>query len=119
MLMMEEKNRRSHERLPLKLAVICQKVGVSGGQVYTGNTVNVSPGGILLEINSEGLCGGDLVSVDMSVPPAEGFFEYGGRFSSYARVVRVEEGSDMGRSSSDTMLQTIALEFCELPKLRV
>ena len=114
-----DKNRRRHERLPLKLDVLCQKVGPSGGRIYTGRTVNVSPGGVLLEINGSGLLNGELLSVDMSVPPTEGLLEYGGQFSSYARVVRIERTQSSGSGSAGSLVEKIALEFCESPKLRV
>jgi len=117
--MSEEKNRRRHERLPLKFDVLCQKVGLEGGKVYTGRTVNVSSGGVLLEINGSGLSDGELLSIDMSVPPTEGLLEYGGRFSSYARVVRVGRSHAGNPVGAGPMIETIALEFCESPRLRV
>lgn len=114
-----DKNRRRHERLPLKLDVLCQKVGPSGGRIYTGRTVNVSPGGVLLEISGSGLRDGELLSIDMSVPPTEGLLEYGGRFSSYARVVRVDRSHSCRPTKAGPLVETIALEFCESPRLRV
>ncbi|MHC5061556.1 MAG: PilZ domain-containing protein [Planctomycetota bacterium] len=111
--------KRRHRRVPLNLTVLCQQVGKSGGTVYAGNAVNASPGGVLVEFDNCKLRDGELVSVDMAVPPTEGLLKYGGRVSSYARVIRV------GRQQSGTLDETraitraIALEFCEVPKLQV
>ena len=102
----------------MRLVVLCQKVGLSGGTVYTGNSINVSPGGLLMEINTHGLKQGELLSVEMSIPPTDGLLKYGGRFSSYARVLRVKRTEPTDTSGNQT-LQTIALEFCESPKLSV
>ena len=86
--------------------------------MYTGSTVNVSPSGVLLEINSAQLTEGELVSVEMSVPPTEGLLEFGGRFDTYARVVRADpDASDLPRFSGAG--RRVALEFCHSPKLRV
>ena len=117
--MEQEQEKRRHRRLPLRLAVSCHKVGHCAGKVYTGDTVNVSPGGMLLEINSHQVSEGELVSIEMSVPPTEGLLEYGGRFSSYARVIRVQEPHSARTARRSTIAQTIALEFCESPKLQV
>jgi hypothetical protein len=114
-----ENNRRLHKRLQLKISVLCQTVGICGGNAFTGNTVDVSPGGILVEFNSRGLSDGQLLSIEMSVPPTEGLLEYGGRFSSYARVIRLEEAKAGVGPESSSMIQTAALEFCQSPKLRV
>lgn len=119
--MKEEGEKRDHKRLPLKLEVVCRKVGTPSVMAYTGNSVNVSPGGMLLEVQGRGLGAGDLISIEMSVPPTEGLLEYGGRFTSYARVLRINDtanpqGPNRKRGS---FAQKIALEFCESPKLKV
>ena len=114
-----EKERRIHKRLQLKISVLCQTVGICGGNAFTGKTVDVSPGGILVEFNSRGLSDGQLLSIEMSVPPTEGLLEYGGRFSSYAKVIRVSDHDPARMSRRSSVAQTIALEFCESPKLQV
>ena len=119
--MKEEEEKRDHKRLPLKLEVLCRKVGTPSVIAYTGNSVNVGPGGMLMEVQGRGLGTGDLISVEMSVPPTEGILEYGGRFTSYARVLRIHDtahpsGPNRKRGS---LTQKIALEFCESPKLKV
>ncbi len=113
-----EKERRIHERHHLKLDVFCQTVGLAGGRFYSGSTVDVSPSGVLVEIYETGLGVGQLVSVDMPVPPSEDMLDYGGRFSGYARIVRIEDQqeNDLRR---DLSTQAVALEFCQSPRLQM
>ena len=110
-----QNDRRIHKRFPLKLSVFCQKVGHSGGKLISGRTVNVSPGGMLVEMKSGELKSGELLCVEMSVPPTEGLLDFGGSFSGYARVVR----SDGHHSMNEFPEKVVALEFCDSPKLRV
>ena len=78
--MKEDKDRRRHQRLGLRLTVLCQKVGQAGGTVYAGNTINVSPGGVLAEFGDCRLEDGELVSIDMTVPPTEALLDTGGGY---------------------------------------
>ncbi len=110
-----QEDRRMHKRFPLKLSIFCQKVGRSGGKLILGRTVNVSPGGVLVKTKSDDLKSGELVCVEMSVPPTEGLLDFGGSFSGYARVVR----SDALSAANETPEKVVALEFCDCPKLRV
>lgn len=115
--------RRLYRRIPLKLAVLCQKAGLMEGRLYTGNTINVSPGGVLMEINGSGLEVGELVNLELAVPPTQGLLEFGGRFSTYARILRIQAPLHlppekiMAGESSD--IYRIAMEFCEVPRLRI
>lgn len=104
--------KRYHQRLPLRLSVHCQTVGLSSGESYNGSTVDVSPGGILVELNEPGLQEGQLLSIEMHVPPTTGLVEYGGRFSSYARVCRVLE------YTPECTAKKVALEFCDSPHFK-
>jgi hypothetical protein len=114
-----EKNRRIHKRLELNISVLCQTVGICGGNSFSGKTVDVSPGGMLVEFNRRGLSDGQLLCIEMSVPPTDGLLEYGGRFSSYARIIRLEDAKAGVGPDSASLVQTAALEFCQSPKLRI
>ena len=113
-----EKERRTHERHQLKLDVFCQTVGLAGGRFYSGNTVDVSPSGVLVEVYESGLGIGQLISIDMPIPHGEGMLDYGGKFSGYARVVRIEDQQE-NYTRRDLSTQTIALEFCQSPRLQM
>ena len=109
-----EEDRRRHRRFPLKLSILCQKVGLSGGELVSGRTVNVSPGGMLVKVNSGEVSEGELLCIEMSVPPTEGLLDFGGMLSSHARVVR----SDGHGVPEEFAERVIALEFCDSPQLR-
>lgn len=109
-------DRRLHRRLALRMAVLCHKVGTAGHRPYTGNTVNISPGGALMEIDAMGLVPGQLLRVEIAVPPTEGLLDQGGRFTTHATVVRVEPApSEVGGSRLST--QHVAMQFCSSPHL--
>lgn len=118
----KQEEKRVYRRIPLKLAVLCQKAGLVEGRLYTGNTVNVCPGGVLMEINGAGLDVGELVNLELAVPPTQGLLEFGGRFSTYARILRIQPPPHkpreevMAGEASDSY--RIAMEFCEVPRLR-
>lgn len=107
-----QEDRRRHRRFPLKLSIFCQKVGLSGGELVSGKTVNVGPGGMLVEVDSGKVIEGELLSVEMAVPPMEGLLDFGGSLSNHARVVRATNDHD------EDDAKVIALEFCDSPKLR-
>ena len=112
-----QENRRRHRRLPVKMAVTCRKAGAASGKKYVGNTHNVCPGGMLIEVSQAQLCAGQLLTVEVSVPPAEGLLEFGGSFSSYARVLRTHSPA---REINDlNVSQLLAVEFCQPPKLNM
>ena len=117
--MKTQDEKRRYQRLPLRLSVSCHKVGIPENSGYTGKTINVSPGGMLMEINGHQLSQGDLLSIEMSVPPTKGLLEYGGKFSSYARILRAPSPSHTTSTPHDPAVQTVALEFCASPKLNV
>ena len=119
MLKEQYKERRINERHGLRLPVVCNKVGVSASKLFTGTTVDVSSGGALIDIHTSGLREGELVNIEMPIPPTEGLLEYGGRFSTYGRVLRVGEPKSGTSSDSAAVVHTIAFEFCESPKLQV
>jgi hypothetical protein len=110
-----QEDRRRHRRFPLKLSIFCQKVGLSGGKLVSGKTVNVGPGGMLVQVDSGEVAEGDLLSVEMAVPPMEGLLDFGGSLSNHARVIRA---SDQQEQEADNVKE-IALEFCDSPKLRI
>ncbi|MBC8379487.1 MAG: PilZ domain-containing protein [Planctomycetes bacterium] len=112
-------DKRRHKRIPLKLSIFCQRVGHSGGKLFAGRTLNVSPSGMLVEMKNDGLRDGELLSIEMTVPPTEGMLEFGGSFSSYARVVRKESDNEGDVSTESSYSKTVALEFCDSPKLRL
>ena len=111
-------DRRRHRRLSLRLEVLFRRVDSSVADARSGKTLNVSTGGMLIEINNHehDYRTDELLSIDMSVEPSEGMLEYGGKLSNHARVVRIHTASERDHKNPKTQ---IALQFCEPPKLKV
>ena len=117
--MKPEKDRRRHGRLPLRLEVLCQKVGSSGAEVYPGKTINVSPGGMLIEVNDHQTHVNQLLNIEMVIPPTDDMLEYSQSFSSHARVLRIEAGDGQSQNNHSSGFQRLALQFCEPPKFNI
>ena len=115
---MRRSEKRKYRRLPIKLDLSCRKVGLAGDKLYTGCTVNVSPGGLYFETAAGTFKPGNLVEIKLSIPPTAGLLEFGGRISALARVLRANSICD---SHVDSNLSPdrygVALEFCQSPKL--
>jgi hypothetical protein len=111
---MEKKTeKRRYKRQAIELELSCRKIGSTDENHYAGCTVNVSPGGLYFETASEVFNPGNLLKVDLSIPPAAGQLEFGGRFSGFARVLRTDQN---GPGLSCPRFG-VALEFCQSPKL--
>jgi hypothetical protein len=109
-------DKRKHERLPLQLDMLCQRVGSSGSDIYTGKTINVSTGGVLFHVAEGKLNHDDLLNLELTVPPTEGLLELGGKVSTFARVIRVHQ---IRHSSGKHSHHAVAAEFLDGPKLVV
>ena len=115
---MEVRDRRKHKRLPIKLGVVCQAVGTDSQALCRGTTVNVSTGGLLMEtgLDVPNISVGNLIDIEVQVPPTAGTLEYGGRIAGFAKVIRVSR-SKQGQSDSRSARQHIAMQFCQHLKL--
>ena len=85
MLMVE---RRKHRRLPVRLNVVCQRVGSSRRGWFRGFTKDVGTGGVFFESNTDSVGPGELLKVQLSIPPTRGLLDVGGRIGAFAKVVR-------------------------------
>lgn len=113
---MNRAEKRKHDRLPLQLDLLCQRVGIGGNDMYAGRTVNVSTGGVLFHVADGKLNHDDLLNLELTVPPTEGLLELGGKVSMFARVIRVHQ---IRHSSGEQSHHAVAAEFLENPKLVV
>lgn len=112
-----QQDRRRHRRLPLRLSVACQKTGCSDDRVYRGCTLNVSTGGMLIELKGSVMDKGQLINIEVTVPPGAGILEFGGSFSSPAKVIRIYP--ETSRSLQEGLIRRLAIEFSQCPKFRV
>ncbi len=117
---MDGSEKRKFRRLGAKFDLSCSRVGSPAEEFQSGHTLNVSPGGLYFETTAEAFEPGNLLKVELSIPPKSGLLEFGGRISGFARVLRTNTICD---SSPDVNLssggQGVALEFCRSPKLDV
>jgi hypothetical protein len=113
---MENTERRKYKRLGAKFDLSFREVGSSAEQSHIGCTVNVSPGGLYFETDSALFKPGNLLEVELSIPPKKGILEFGGRISGFARILRTS-----GISGTEADLSSgkfgIAAQFCRSPKL--
>jgi hypothetical protein len=87
---------------------------VAGEEFLNGSTLNVSTGGLFFQTASSNLRKGDLLNVELDLPPTSGLLELGGTITSFGRVLRIGEIEDSG-----THMQAeygVALEFCQSPR---
>jgi hypothetical protein len=121
---MLDSEKRKYQRLPIRLDLLCRKVGSATEKWHSGCMMNVSPGGLYFQTDSGAFKPGNLLDVKLSIPPTTGLLEYGGRISGYARVLRADDVSPtedrparphrLGLSSAR---YGVAAEFCQMLKL--
>jgi hypothetical protein len=110
MRMMDRSEKRRHKRLGAKYNLSCRKVGSTANISYDGHTVNVSTGGLYFEITTDTFEQGNLLKVELSIPPTSGLLEFGGKIAGFAKVLRTD---------STSCGYGVALQFCRSPKLSI
>jgi len=113
---MERSDKRKHKRLGEKFQISCRKVGSKAEQFYTGFTVNVSRGGLYFQTTADTFKQGNLLKVELSIPPTSGLLEFGGKVAGFAKVLRTDNICDSAADSSSGRYG-VALQFCRPPKL--
>ena len=88
--------RRKHRRLQMALPLEFRRSAESSVGPYHSVTRDVSTGGIYFETVLEDLRKGELLDIELTIPPGEGHFPYQGRVSSVAVVVRTEKLTSLG-----------------------
>jgi hypothetical protein len=113
-----EHEKRRFKRLPANFDLSCFKVDAASQTLCTGRTINVSPGGLYFETSAGSFSAGNLLRIELSIPPKAGQLDYGGRISAFARVLRAETIDRIPDSAHPSYNKYgIALEFCRSPKL--
>ncbi len=115
---MERPEKRKDRRLGANLNISFHKVGSRANEPCHGCTVNVSSGGLYFETTTGTIKQGDLLRVELSVPPTPGLLEFGGKIAAFAKVLRADNISgDITGSGSACNKYGVALQFCHRPKL--
>ena len=107
---MDRSEKRRHKRLGAKYILSCRQVGSNRSIFYHGYTLNVSTGGLYFETTTDKFKQGNLLKVELSIPPTSGLLEFGGKIAGFAKVLRTD--SVAGRHG-------VALQFCRTPKLSI
>jgi hypothetical protein len=118
--MMDRHNKRKYERLKAKFEISYRRIGSISDQTHEGSTVNISPGGLYFRTKADTFKRGDLLKIELLVPPKSGLLEFGGKMAGFAKVLRADPifNSRAGDDSSGYD-HGIALQFCRPPKLCV
>ena len=113
---MNNSERRKGKRLSAKFNLSCSKPGAMPDQNCNGRTINVSPGGLYFETAAEIMFdAGNLLKIELAIPPTSGELERGGRISVLGKVVRTCDSKTELILDSDKY--GVALEFCHSPRL--
>jgi len=105
---MDRPEKRRHRRLGAKYDISCRIVGSTENKPCEGHTVNVSPGGLYFQTETKTFTPGNLLAVELSIPPTSGLLEFGGKIAGFAKVLRTDSAS--GKYG-------VALQFCRAPRL--
>jgi hypothetical protein len=106
-----EVERRRHKRLLVKYDLLCHGVNSKTSRSCIGQTINVGPGGLYFETTS-GFDLGNLLQVELSIPPTSGELEFGGRISGLGKVMRIcRINGSSDDNTSDAEQYGVVLEF--------
>lgn len=110
---MDSCEKRKFKRLPIALGLSCRKAGSVTESPHKGCTVDVGPGGLYFEMADDAFVPGNLLKVELSIPPTAGLLEFGGKIATFAKVLRTS--NLIGSLSSNKY--GVAIQFCQSPKL--
>ncbi|MBN2314346.1 MAG: PilZ domain-containing protein [Sedimentisphaerales bacterium] len=117
---MDRHEKRTFQRLGATYEISCRRIGSQTSQACEGFTENVSPGGVYFRTKTETFKQGDLLKIELSIPPKQGILEFGGKMTGFAKVLRADT---INRCSPDDTpsdrLYGVALQFCRPLKLCV
>ena len=82
---------RKHRRLEMRLPLEFRRVSEPDAGQHRSVTKDVSTGGVYFETVLDDLRKGELLNIEMTIPPGEGHFPYQGRVSSVAKIVRADK----------------------------
>ena len=115
---MDRNEKRRYERLGEKFELSCRRIGSRTGQTFQGFTENISPGGAYFRTKADTLKRGDLLKIELAIPPKSGMLEFGGKMEGFAKVLRMDNIWDFSADEATSEgIHGVALQFCHPPKL--
>lgn len=88
--------RRKHRRLEIRLPLQYCPVGDTGVNLCRTVTRNISTGGLYFDTDDLDIRPGQLIDLELTIPPGEGYSPYQGHITGICEVIRVD--------SSDTVV---------------
>jgi hypothetical protein len=111
---MESNEKRKFKRLQIKLDLLCHKAYSTVKESHIGRTTNVSPGGLYFETETDVFKPGNLLTVELSIPPTIGLLQSGGSISGFGKVLRTHTISGARKNTENYSARSgVALEFCQ------
>jgi hypothetical protein len=111
-----ENDRRKHRRLLVRMGILCRKIGTMEENAFVGNSVNISPEGLLVESGQDAaMDAGDLFNVELDIAHADRADQIGGKVSAYARVVRIIAPQPDQKINK----KQVAFQFCTRPQFDI
>lgn len=108
--------KRQHRRLAVKTGIFCKKVGLLHDHIFSGNTIDISPDGVLAAFNEDIVIeAGDLFNIELDMPDISGSERFDGKISAYGRAVRI---ADL-QAEQNTGKKNIAFQFCTRPQIDI
>ena len=95
---MNNGERRQHRRLAIRLPLEYCLFQAGRGSLVRSVSHDVSSGGVSFETDGDPIAVGTNLTVDLIVPPGDGYFPYTGRVRGDGEVVRVEPSTHPGAS---------------------
>ena len=116
---MDGSERRKFKRLEVNYDITFSAVGSMTENKF-GNTLNAGSGGLFFETEDNTLEPGNMLKINLTIPPKSGLLEYGGKVGGLARVLRIDKIFNpkiADNLSSDKY--GVAVEFCRPLRLNV
>jgi hypothetical protein len=88
---MPRDERRRHPRIALRLPIRCAATGEPPPEKGADYTLDVAPGGVCFSTIGWAPPSGGRVSLELSIPPGEGYFPYTGKIIGAATVLRCQK----------------------------
>ena len=110
---MDGSERRKFKRLEIEYDILCSKVNSEAKDYKFGYTVNACSGGLFFETEEKTFEQGELLEIQLAIPPTTGLLESGGKVGGLARVLRV--GEIIKTQKADNLSSNkygVAVEFC-------
>src|SRR5690606_12972522 len=89
-----DRERRQHRRLAIQLPLECHRLDGGCSPVLRSNTRDISTGGLYFEADVPEVASlptpDTLFTIELTVPPGEGYFPYQGQIRGVAEVLRCE-----------------------------